>query len=1140
MGLRLILGRSGSGKTKLCIDEILEKQKLEKNKNLIFIVPEQYSLQAEKDLINYSDCKGIMSAQVLSFKRLAYNILSQQGAIKRPVIDDITKTMILRKALINCNDNLEYFKKSTDKIGFVDKVLMTIREFYQYGVDLETIDKLLLENSNDIVYTAKLKDIRLIFQEYIKLINSNYISSDETLDIMTNVMEESEFLKDSEVWVDGFYGFTVQEFRVISKLLKCCENVNITLTIDERTFYLDNLKYSNYFFETWLTSRKLIKMCDNGKIKINKHVFLKNQYRFKNNDLRILEQQYFWYNQKGNTYEGNVRIFVGSNRYQEIENVSKEIVYLVDKFNFRYKDIAVMTRGLEDYQEILKTTFNEFDIPFFIDTKKDIISNPFIEFIRGIMDSFNYNFTYESMFRFIKTGLTPLTKDEQDILENYVLKFGIKGHKWFYQEWSLGFDEKNIENKEYINKLKNIITAPLMEFRNTFNKKVRYNVSDFTKGIFKIFEEYGVAEILQEKINSFNNNTQQTMTSEYIQCFNKSMDVFKSIDKILFEEKITFDEYTKILDSGLMSSSLGLIPPGIDQVLVGDIERSRFPKIKILFVVGTNEGIIPSPSEPEGIFSQVERNSMVEKGLELATSGSRKAFEEQFLIYSGLTKAEEMVILSYSMGNSNGKSMRPSSIISKIQKIFPDIYHETYDILESKRQVYSKNFTSHIIGIKLRQMANGFDDYVWNDILSFYILDNKDNNFLEKLLYGLELNNEEENLSDELTQRLYNNEMYSSVSRLERFENCPYSYFMEYILNIKERSIFSINTPDLGILYHRVLEGVSNFIENEGLEWTTIEKNQIDEIVNSIVDVTAPTLNNNILLSSYSNRYIVTRLKRISKRAVWALIEQIKVGKFKPFAYELGFGTGEKLPPITIELFDGTKLVMNGKIDRVDVYNKDGNSYVKIIDYKSGNKNFNLQDVYYGMQLQLIVYLSELCKMGRGLFGNEVLPGGMFYFKINDPTIKLSEEISDEELESLILKELKLSGLVLDDNEIINALDKGLNNNAGTSSVIPLGYNKNGTVKKESSVANSDDFFSIMKFSENKINDIGNQIRKGNIQIKPYKTKQFSSCDYCPYKSVCGFDEMYKGNSYRTVKTYDKETLLEKIRTDHKQTTNKK
>ena len=214
--------------------------------------------------------------------------------------------------------------------------------------------------------------------------------------------------------------------------------------------------------------------------------------------------------------------------------------------------------------------------------------------------------------------------------------------------------------------------------------------------------------------------------------------------------------------------------------------------------------------------------------------------------------------------------------------------------------MYSKNFTSHSIGIKLRQMANGFDDEVWNDILSFYILDNKDNNFLEKLLYGLELNNEEENLSEKLTQRLYNNEMYSSVSRLERFENCPYSYFMEYILNIKERSIFSINTPDLGILYHRVLEGVSNFIENEGLEWTTIEKNQIDEIVNSIVDVTAPTLNNNILLSSYSNRYIVTRLKRISKRAVWALIEQIKVGKFKPFAYELGFGAGEKLPPITI------------------------------------------------------------------------------------------------------------------------------------------------------------------------------------------------------------------------------------------------
>ena len=1125
LSLRIVAGRAGTGKTEFCLKEISDFQNNKNDYKLIYIVPEQFSLQAERSLIDKTEGKGIMGAQVLSFQRLAFNLFSENGRDSRKVLGDIGKAMAIRKIIFENSRKLEYFKNLADKQGFLHNLSATLSEFFQYNIDEEKLLNICESFDEGSLSRVKLNDLYLILVGYKKFLSKEYISKEETLDIVLDKVENSAFLSDSFVWIDGFYGFTPQEYNIIEKLIGICKEVTICLTIDEKSYYNNNITSFSAFYETNYTVKKLLNICMNCSYKVNLPVFLKEPMRFKCDELIELEKNYFSYTYSSKKECENIRIFSAPNKYFEIEDTAKQILALVSNEGYRFKDIAIVSGDLGNYKKIISGILSEQNIPFFIDSKIEIISHPLIELIRSLLDIVIHNFSYESVFRFLKTGLSSVEFESINIMENYILEYGMKGYKSYYDEWVYGLDEDE-EVKFILNSIRSRFLNDVSSFYEKMKKDRKHKVKNITEEVYNVLEKLNITDKLSvsaiefEKGNIFNN------VNSNVQVWNKMIEIFDKISSILGEEDISVNEYAKILEAGFMEGDIGIIPSGTDRVTIGDIERTRLPKIKALFIVGVNDGLIPKLKEDESVFTEYERQEINDYGVEMAHSGSRKVFEDQFLIYCGITKPENKIQFSYSTGDLGGKTLRPSILISKIKKIFPLLKECFYDeeIKDSLYSISSGTSALHEIGQKLREYIEGDEvPNEWLDVLSYMTIN--DSRKINNIFSGLKITYGEEMLRKELVKKIYKNGIAASVSKLENFASCPYSFFLRYNLNIKERKIYQISTPDMGIVLHEVLDKFFVYVKSKNISWKELSKENIGTIIKEIVDKTVPDMKNRVFLSSAANKYLVKRLERISNRTAWALTEHIKKGKFEPAEFEMGFGKNEKLPPIIIELSDGTKMMMNGKIDRIDIFTNDGKSYIKIIDYKSGKKTFSLKEIYYGVQLQLMLYMWGIINNPQMVSNNTLMPGGAFYFHITDPLVKFDEKSDFFDIEKLILKEMKMSGLVLKDENIIKAIDSSF---PEASSIIPVGLNKNGSYKKESSTATLEDFEKIVEYSYGKAKELGEEIINGNINIKPYKDNKNSPCQYCAYKSVCSF-EGKKKSDFNILKDFGKEEILEKI-----------
>ncbi len=1136
MALRLVMGRSGSGKSSKCLEEMAQRLKEDKFSNIIFIVPEQFTLQAERDLIARCGQKGILSAQVLSFRRLAFHVLAQNGAGNRTVLDDVGKSMILRKVLFDHEDELSYYKKAVDKQGFMEQLAMTVTEFFQYNITEEKLKEMCGKCAGDTIVHKKLSDLSVIYQGYIRFISREYISGDDALDMMAERIPDTNFLEGACIWIDGFYGFTPQERRAIERLLFKAEEVTVTLTLDEKTCGEKNPAYWSGFYETFDTARKLKEMAAEQNCGI-REVFLKEQRRYSNPSLAHLEREYFSYLPKGDKNGEGIRIFAASGLYGEVNEAARQITLLVEEKGYRYRDIAVVSRALEQYESDIKGIMQEYGIPYFIDAKRDIVTHPLIELMRSAVEVISRDFSYESVFRFLKTGLTPLSRQEIDILENYVLAYGIKSYKWRY-EWNYGFSggEKG-EEKERIN----AIRGKVLSFFEPIQKKIKsgkkYEIKEIVLSLYEMLLTVKAEDTLSEWAENRMAENEYSKAYEHRQIWGIMNGVFERMMEILGSERTTIREFGKLLDAGFLQSDLGIIPPGLDQIIIGDIERTRLPEIKALFVLGVNEGILPSAALEQGLFTEEERAALVrESNVELAHSGNRRAFEEQFLIYSGLTKPSKRLFLSYSLGDLEGKTKKPSSLIGKLKKIFPSLEEENENCLSDMDFAVRPRPAMHLLGNRLRDYAQGEElSGVWKDVYLYFQSEVIWRDRAAMLRLGLSDTNQEGRLSPDTVQRLYGKNIQASVSRLERYASCPYSFFVQYGLRARERKLYRIDTPDLGLLFHSVLEKFSRDLEEDKLEWRELEKEQIDMRIEKAVDETAPEMGEEILFSTSSHQYLLKRLKRISKRAVDTLTWHVKKGTFRPYDFEIGFGKKEKLPPIVIDLDKGQKMVLDGKIDRVDILDSDGRRFVKIIDYKSGQKSFSLQEIYYGMQLQLLLYLEAFMETDSSNSCNITLPGGVFYFKVNDPMLSASGEMSGEEIERYLRKELRLSGLVLCDEEVLKGLDDSFVPMEGDglekviSEIIPVGVSAKGELRKDSMTADEKRFRFLMDFAQDKAREIGNEIAKGNITVSPYKNKQITPCTYCNYKAVCRFDPSLEENKFRVLKNMKKEELWERI-----------
>ncbi|KAB3534144.1 helicase-exonuclease AddAB subunit AddB [Alkaliphilus pronyensis] len=1121
--VRYILGRSGAGKSHYIYKQISENIQKKEAKQFL-IVPEQFTLQAERDLIKKGNLRGILDVEVLSFTRLAHRVLSEVGGITKTHINDIGKSMVIRRLLTELEKELSIYQKVTRQKGFVTKLNKLITEIKQNNITPAKLKEEIEELEENKLLKMKLSDVATIYEAFNQYLENRYIDTEDHINLLIEKLHMTATFNDSIIWIDGFHSLTAQTYKIIEELMKKARQLNITFTLDPKPKEIDG----DLFKLTNKTYNKVNKLAENMGITgeiidvscVNSANLNKKPY------MNHIEGEFYRYPYK--IYEENtdaIKLLAASNPYMEIEGIAAEIVSLVREKNYRWRDIAIVSGGIDSYNILIKSIFKEYSIPFFMDEKRSIIDHPIIELILSAIDIISNNYASHDVFRFLRTGFTDISKDLWEELGNYCLQYGIKGHKWLNDFRVTNSSEEY--NLEELNISRKKIISPLVKLAEAVNKA--NNIGDITKELFLFLKEMEIEEKLNGWIELFKKQERYDYVNENTQIWNTVMEIFDQLTEILGDQKVSLKEYRGILDSGFTATEIGVIPSTVDQVLIGNIERSRSHDVKGLFLIGVNDGVLPATGEDEGILQLNERSILCEKGIALAYDRESQLYQEKLSIYAALSKPSEYLWVSYSLADNEGRALRPSVMVDRFKRLFPKIkvYSDITNTLEKQVNLISTPASTfkYLIEALRHYIDDNIMEDIWWDVYQWYF-DNPLWDYKRKMmLQGLFHRNQIYYIPETKARRLYSTPMNTSISRLEGFSRCPFSHFVSYGLKPKERRTYEVTSPDMGKLFHDALEEFQNHIGSRGIDWKEITKEYSDKAIDEIIDKMAEKIQNGIFYSSQRYRYLLERLKRISRRALWVLTSHLKQGSFNSFGHEISFGQEGKLPPIVIQLTSGEEIHLEGRIDRVDFFEDETGAYAKIIDYKSSHKDISLTDVYYGLQLQLLVYMDAIISMGKYLKKDKIYPAGVFYFKIDDPLIKTTDR-AVEVIEEEINKALKMKGFALNDVKVIKEID---NNIQGYSNIIPVSINKGDEVSKSSNTLTIQEFNLINQHIRATIREIADEIVKGNVKIEPIKKGDYTACKHCEFPSICQFDRLIEDNNYKVIKELKKEEIIKKI-----------
>jgi helicase-exonuclease AddAB, AddB subunit len=1139
MSLRFIYGRAGSGKSFFCLNEI-KKDVKDCSRPIILLVPEDFSFQAEKDLLNAVGEMGIINAQVLSFKRMAYKVFSEVGGLTREHMNNAGRCMLIYRIMDKCQGGLKVFKKAVKMKGFVNTISDMITELKVCGITPYTLQGAAEKIEGDIALKDKVGDIGLIFSDFENELHQKYIDSDDDLTILYERIDKSHMFDGAEIWVDGFSVFTPQQYRIIEKLMKRAARINVTLCMDIKEGANGS---ADVFLPTKSIEERIIRIARENNISVDEPVFLDGEIgRFQNNpELQHLEKSLYSFPYK--TYDQKtdyIKIFTSVNKYSEVENTARDIVRLCRDEGFRYSDIAVVTGDAEGYEKLVGAIFSEYGIPYFLNKRRDINSSPLIVLILSAIEILSKNWQYESVFRYLKTGLLNFNMDEIDEIENYVLSSGIRGNRWtdkkpwvYWPESGYGADVpddvKDVLNR--INHTRENIYAPLVNLESVIDGGGKGR--DICTALFNFLCEIGIPEKIEAMIDDFKKQGELDLAEEYSKVWNILVSALDQVVEVLGGEELSLEQFARVLSIGFDEYSIGLIPPSVDQVMFGGIERIKSHTVKALFIIGVNDGVFPSSCSDEGILSDSDRERLKVLGLELASDTRSQVFEEQFLAYTAFTRTSKYLSVSCPIANSEGSAMRPSILISRLKKVFPNIT-ENSNILSQNTDEENLNLISlpsptfNELVCELRKSTDGEDvNPMWRDVYRWYMDQDKWRDKCLRAMSGMSYVNQVKNIGPERIKSLYGRQLRFSISRLEKYAQCPFAYFTQYALKAKERRVYELSPPDIGSFIHTILDRFSTYLDENNMKWRDIEKEWCRDAVSDIVDKTVDEMSGSILSSSARYKYLKERLKRIILRAVWLIALHIRKGGFEPKGHEISFENGGKYPPISIKLPTGEKVSLIGRIDRMDAMETEEGIYVRIVDYKSGNKDFNLSDIYNGLELQLLIYLDAILEYASKNNKKPVFPGGILYFRIDDPIIKSPGNMETEDIEKEIMKVLKMKGLLLSDIKVIKEMDHDLDK---YSLIIPAMLKSDGTLGSSTSAAGADEFEGLRKHVKNKVVELCEDMLKGNISISPYKRKNDTPCKFCSYKSICRFDVSIRENSYRFIKDASRDEIWSAIK----------
>ncbi len=1156
MAVQFVIGRSGSGKTEHCLSE-MQHELIDRplGEDMIYLVPEQMTFQSEYELVHNRGLKGMIRAQVFSFTRLAWKVLQETGGMARPHLTSVGTSMMLRHIIEENKQKLRIYQRSSEKTGYVEHLNDMVTEFKRYCLEPEDIKRFaddLYDEDERSLLRDKLYDLHLVYDAFQKEMLGFYLDSEDYLALLAEKIEASSYLEGASIWIDGFHSFTPQELLVLQALIKKGTNLTFTITMDPE-MNPSSIHELDLFHEPAKTYQTLQGLAHEEGAAIKEPLILADQKRYNNSELAHLEANYG--ERPPVIYNGSlqhIQVHHAVNIRSEVEAAARETLRLVRDEGYRYRDISVMVRNMASYYELVETIYADHGIPIFSDQKRTMLHHPLIELIRSSLDIIQYNWRYESVFRCVKTELlfpddteesVETIRERMDELENYVIAKGIKGYRWKTDERFKANIYRQLEDDETVtsddlekmedrlNETKEWIVTPLEKFERKMTKAK--TVREMCEILYYLLENSHAAEKIDRLKVQAEEAGQLSKAREHDQVWDAVIALLDETVELIGDQKLSIEQFTKLLEAGMENMKFALVPASLDQVVIGSIDRTRFTDVKCGFLLGVNEGVLPSRIQEDGLLNEQDREKLEEQGIQLAPGLKRRLLDEEFLIYHSLSTPSDALWVSCPLADEEGKGLQPSIVMNRLKEMFPELiiglkFAEPGE--ESKEELSFITNPAKTIGRltgQLRQWHRGYPiDPIWWDAYNWFVTASSQENRV-RLIESLFYRNKADRLTEDTSRKLYGSKIQTSVSRMERYKSCAFSQFASHGLRLKERSTFKLEAPDIGQLFHAALNMMAETIKQRHWDWAKLSSNQYYELSGQIVEQLAPKLQNEILLSSNRYHYIMRKLSQVVGRASSVLGQQAKKSGFQPAGLELGFGPNQELPPIEFTLKNGVKIQLIGRVDRVDQALNGEELLLRIIDYKSSGTSLDLSEVYFGLALQMLTYLDVVITNANIWLGRDATAAGMLYFHVHNPMLQASAP-GQAALQQELFKKFKMKGLLLADKDVVSLMDHDIEKKK--SDIIPAALKKDGSFYKNSSVLSTDDFQALRSFTRQTIQTIGTEISDGRIDIDPYKMKDRIPCTFCSYRSFCQFDQAMEDNDYRPITVQDDETILRRMR----------
>lgn len=1127
MSLKFIIGNSGVGKTEYLYNWVIGESERDKERTYFYVVPEQFTMQTQRDLVQRHPRGGILNIEVQSFLRLAYRVFDEVGASLVPVLNDTGKMMVLRRVYEACKQQLHVLNISPSNPGGLDEVKSLLSECLLYDVDLEELSALADEHAmGGLGY--KLRDVKLLSDQFFAYLETHYITSEQIMELLIRVADQSALLKNSVLILDGFTGFTPLQNRLIEKLLLYCRQVIVVITADPQIVGVGQLSEQHLFYLSSKTMRHLSLIARKQHVPVDEPLCFhpsENPRLSGAPALAHLEESIFRQRQRiFQKRQDAIRLYELAKPEQEALFAASEIARLVRSGECRYGQIAVVSGAMDQYEAALRRAFEEYDIPYFYDYKSPLLLNPMLEWIRAVLGMVAERFTCESVLRYFRCGLSELSDSQIDSLENYILECGIRGFSGYEQVWVYRGGDRTAQELSMLNEIREQFVSdvgPLVSVWENSDATVR----DKTVILYEFMERKGLYDRLSEREQYYTSHGNLAKAKEYAQVYGLVIDLLDQYVELLGSERLPIMEYMQILDSGFADASVGVLPPGNDCVILGDVERTRLKEIDVLFFIGVNDGIIPSAYAGGGILSEAEREMLVKYQASLAPLPCETLAIQKYYLYLLLTKPRRRLYLTYSASTGAQEEARPSFLIASVRRLFSD--------MEIRRQPVGCTSLSDVQ--TWEELYRYMQNYVsgqsgcadTTDWTCACLVGQSNASFWERIRRMREAavyQNREHGISAQTARQLFGSKLYGSATRMERYSACPFSHFIQYGLRLKPRKRLEFTPADNGTVFHEALEMYSSYlIAHRGEECTP---EQTSELLERVLEEGIVRAGAQSLYRTARGTYHRGRMLRMLSRSAWVIQEQLSRGDFEMANYELDFSDHEGILPLTLDRENS--LILTGRIDRMDVFAEDGRRYLRIIDYKSGSRSFSLSEWFHGLSLQLPLYLRAAVALQEKAHPDcEIIPAGIFLQHLDDPVLKLEPAETPEEYRDRLLQMMRLDGYVNEDYGLIQKMDHTFTD---VSRIIPVKRNKNGSYSKvETKSLKTRHFQMMLDKNDEMLTRIGKGILEGITAISPYRTTKGTPCEYCTYHGICGFDRRIANYAYRTLPTYKTEDIFERL-----------